>query len=79
VAFRFFLTLVLVVGTAWTIWECVRPGPRPRTERLRRVGLALAAMGAFWTVFAWWMVVPELILLVGLVLLLVSRRPGVGR
>ena len=68
--------LVLLAGTGWAIWEGVRPGPRSRAERLTRVGLALIAIGVFWTVFAWWMVVPELILLAGVVLVLMGRRTG---
>ena len=72
--FRVLLLVVLVVGTGWAIWEGVRPGARSRAERLTRVGLALTAIGLFWTVFAWWMVIPELILVVGIVLLLIGRR-----
>lgn len=73
---RVLLLVVLLGGTAWVIWEGVRPGASSRAERLRRVGLALIAIGVFWTIFAWWMVVPEIILLVGIVLLVVSRRTG---
>lgn len=73
---RVLLLVVLLGGTAWAIWEGVRPGASSRAERLRRVGLALTAIGVFWTIFAWWMVVPEIILLVGIVLLVMSRRTG---
>lgn len=73
---RVLLLAVLLGGTAWAIWEGVRPGASSRAERLRRIGLALIAIGVIWTVFAWWMVVPELILLAGIVLLVVSRRTG---
>lgn len=73
---RVLLLVVVLGGTAWAIWEGVRPGARSRAERLRRIGLALTAMGVIWTVFAWWMVVPELLLLAGIVLLVVSRRTG---
>ncbi len=71
--FRVLLLAVLVVGTGWAIWEGVRPGARSRAERLTRVGLALTVIGLFWTVFAWWMVFPELILVAGIVLLLIGR------
>lgn len=71
---RVLLLVVLLGGTAWAIWEGMRPGAGSRSERLRRIGLALTAIGVIWTVFAWWMVVPELILLGGIVLLVVSRR-----
>ena len=56
--------------------EGVRPGATSRVERLWRVGLALTAIGVIWTLFAWWMVIRELILVVRVVLLLVSRRMG---
>lgn len=71
---RSLLLLVLLGGTGWAIWEGVRPGAKSRAERVTRIGLALTAIGVIWTAFAWWMVVPELILLAGIVLLLVSRR-----
>ncbi len=71
---RVLLLAVLLGGTGWAIWEGVRPGTSSRAERFRRIGIALTAIGVVWTVFAWWMVVPELILLAGIVLLLVSRR-----
>ncbi len=71
--FRVLLLVVLVVGTGWAIWEGVRPGATSRSERLTRVGLALTVIGLFWTVFAWWMVIPELILVAGIVLLLIGR------
>lgn len=71
---RVLLLLVIVGGTGWAVWEGVRPGATSRAERFRRVGVALTALGAIWTLFAWWMVLPELILLVGLVLLVLSRR-----
>ena len=73
---RVVLLLVLLVGTGWAIWEGVRPGIRSRAERLGRVGIALTVIGLFWTVFAWWMVIPELILLAGIVLLVIGRRTG---
>ncbi len=73
---RVLLLVVLLVGTGWAIWEGVRPGATSRGERLARVGLALAVIGLIWTVFAWWMVIPELILLAGIVLLLMGRRAG---
>ncbi len=71
---RVLLLLVLLGGTGWAIWEGVRPGAKSRGERLKRIGVALTAIGVIWTIFAWWMVVPELILLAGLVLLVLSRR-----
>lgn len=73
---RVLLLLVLLGGTGWAIWEGVRPGAKSRRERLKRIGLALTAIGIIWTIFAWWMVVPEVILVAGLVLLVLSRRPG---
>jgi uncharacterized membrane protein len=73
---RVLLLVVLLVGTGWAIWEGVRPGASSRAERLARVGLALTVVGLIWTVFAWWMVIPELILLAGIVLLLIGRRAG---
>ena len=73
---RVVLLLALVGGTCWAIWEGVRPGIRSRAERLGRVGLALTVIGLFWTVFAWWMVIPELILLAGIALLVIGRRTG---
>jgi len=73
---RVLMLVVLIAGPGWAIWEGVRPGARPRGERLTRVGLALTVTGLLWTVFAWWMVIPELILLAGIVLLLMGRRAG---
>ncbi len=75
-AVRILLWVVLLAGTGWVIWEIVRPGTASRNERLKRVGLALTAIGVFWTVFAWWMIIPELILVAGIVLLLMSRWTG---
>lgn len=75
-AVRSLLLVVLLVGTGRAIWEGVRPGARSRAERLQRVGLALTAIGVIWTLFAWWMVVPELMLMAGVVLLLMSRKAG---
>lgn len=71
---RVLLSIVLVVGTGWAIWEGVRPGVTSRAERLKRIGLVLVVMGGIWTVFAFWMIVPELILLAGVLLLVMSRR-----
>ena len=73
---RVLLRLVLLGGTGWAIWEGVRPGAKSRGERLKRIGVALTAIGIIWTIFAWWLVVPELILVAGLILLLLSRRAG---
>ncbi len=72
---RVLLWLLLLGGLAWVIWEGFRPGASSRAERLKRVGLALTVNGVIWTALAWWMLIPELVLLAGVVLLLVSRRP----
>lgn len=73
---RVLLWLLLLAGVAWVIWEGFRPGATSRAERLKRIGLALTVNGVVWTVLAWWMLIPELVLLTGVVLLLVSRRAG---
>ncbi len=71
---RVSLWLTLLVGSGWATWEGVRPGSRSGKERLARIGLPLTVMGVILTVFAWWMLIPELILLAGIVLLLTNRR-----
>lgn len=47
---------------------------------MTRIGASLVVVGLLWTIFAWWLVVPEVLLALGVVLLvgglIRTRRPS---
>lgn len=63
--------VMLVVGIA-VLWWGARAGEQSGAERVQRIGIALTAVGVVWTAFAWWLVVPELILIAGLLVFAVG-------
>jgi predicted acyltransferase len=70
------LVLVLVVAAGFVAyfgWNRQAPVDS-RGERMARAGIVLTAVGVIWTVFAWWMVLPELVVLGGVTLIVVGRR-----
>lgn len=60
--------VMLVVG-AVVLWLGARAGGQSGAARVQRIGVALVAVGVLWTAFAWWLIVPELILVAGGVVL----------
>lgn len=63
--------VMLVVGIG-VVWWGARAGEQAGAARVQRIGIALTAVGVLWTAFAWWLVVPELILIAGLLVLAVG-------
>jgi len=60
--------VMLVLGLV-VLWWGVRAGEQSGAARVQRIGVALVAVGLLWTAFAWWLVVPELILVAGVLVL----------
>ena len=73
-AFRMLMLLiVLMVAGGFVLWERRSPSS-DSADRTTRIGLALATVGATFSVFAWWMVFPLVVLLAGLVTIIAGRR-----
>lgn len=73
-AFRIIMVLfVLMAAGGFFLWERSSPPSGPG-ERTMRIGVALAAIGAVSSVFAWWMVFPLVVLVAGLLMIVVGRR-----
>ena len=63
------MAYVMLVVAAIVLWWGARAGEQSGPARVQRIGVALTSVGVLWTAFAWWLVVPELILVAGLLVL----------
>lgn len=66
---RALVLIVLLGSTGLAIWNVFRPGAASLGERMTRIGGSLVVVGLAWTVFAWWLVIPEVLLAIGVALL----------
>ncbi len=66
-------TLVLLVVGAYFAWDRGLPFSGPGDGPVK-VGVAMTVVGVVGTFLLWWTVVPVVLLVVGLVVLAVSRR-----
>lgn len=73
-----YLVLVLSVPILWYGLQSEDRGP----ARVKRIGIAVTAVGLLWTLFAWWLIMPELVLAAGVGLVITGwlqeRRSPVG-
>lgn len=63
------MAYVMLVAGGIVLWWGLRAGAQSGAARVQRAGIAITAVGVLWTAFAWWLVVPELILIAGIVVL----------
>jgi uncharacterized membrane protein len=66
--------ILVVVAAAFVAWDRRSPAsPNPDT-RIIAIGTACAVVGLIGTIFAWWLIVPVVLLLAGAVLIVVGRH-----